>query len=1138
MDPNSGSASRHGRLLISPSLSTPTFSTRSPSPSPAASPAPHHHHQERRNSTSSPKPLVPFPASSSASRPRSSFGGAGPRGAAAGAASASGPAFAHNARLAAALVPAAAFLLDLGGLPVFAVLAIGLAAAYLLDALQLRQGAFFTMWAALLAADVAFFFSASLSSAAAASLPLTVLALLLCAETSFLIGVWASLQFRWIQLENPTIVAALERLLFACVPIAAPALFTWALVSAVGMTNASYYFAAFCMVFYWMFSIPRPSSFNSRKQDAPMLDSDGILGPLESCVHSLYVLFVPVLFHAASHHATLFTSWASVSELLLLFFIPFLFQLYASTRGALWWITRDARAMDQIRIANGFVALVVVVLCLEVRVVFHSFGRYIHAPPPLNYLLVTVTMLGGALGLAAHAAGKVGDAASSVAFTGVAVLVSGAGAVVIGFPVMFLPLPMISGYYVARFFTKKSLSSYFTFVALASLMVLWFVVHNYWDLNIWLAGMPLKSFTKYIVAAVIMAMAVPGLALLPTKLRFLLELGLIGHTLLLCYIENRLFNYASMYYYGFEEDIIYPNYMVFITTFLGLALVRRLHVDQRLGPKAAWILTCLYSSKLAMLFMTSRSVIWVSAVLLLAVTPPLLLYRDKSKGASKMKVWQAYFHASVIAFSAWLCRETIFEALQWWNGRPPSDGLLLGSYILLTGVACIPIVVLHFPHVQSAKRFLVLVVATGLLFVVMQPPIKLSWVYRSDFITAAHLSDDDISIYGFVASKPTWPSWLLIATVVLTLAAVTSIIPVKYVVELRALYAVAVGITLGIYISVQYFFQAVVLYPLLVATIVSAAVFVVFTHLPSESSTRVLPWVFSFLVALFPVTYLLEGHLRSKSFADEDEAEKFTNMLAIEGARMSLLGLYAAIFMIIALEIKFELALLLREKAADRGMHGPSSRSSAFPPKARLLQQRRAHAAPTFTIKRLAAEAAWMPAIGNVSTVLCFGICLVLNITLTGGSNRAIFFLAPILLLLNQDSDIFAGFGDRQRYFPVTVSISGYLLLTALYRIWEETWPGNGGWALDIGGPGWLFAVKNFALLVLALPNHILFNRFMWDYVRQTDAKLLLTLPLNLPSIIMTDILAIRVLGLLGAMYSLAQYMISRRIRIAGMRYI
>lgn len=65
-----------------------------------------------------------------------------------------------------------------------------------------------------------------------------------------------------------------------------------------------------------------------------------------------------------------------------------------------------------------------------------------------------------------------------------------------------------------------------------------------------------------------------------------------------------------------------------------------------------------------------------------------------------MKAWQGYGHAAVIAFSTWLCRETIFEALQWWNGRPPSDGLLVGSLILVAGVACIPIVALHFSHVQ------------------------------------------------------------------------------------------------------------------------------------------------------------------------------------------------------------------------------------------------------------------------------------------------------------------------------------------------------------------------------------------------------------------------------------------------------
>jgi hypothetical protein len=43
------------------------------------------------------------------------------------------------------------------------------------------------------------------------------------------------------------------------------------------------------------------------------------------------------------------------------------------------------------------------------------------------------------------------------------------------------------------------------------------MVHNYWDLIIWIAGMPLKSFRKYVVAVVIIAMAAPGLTLLWVK---------------------------------------------------------------------------------------------------------------------------------------------------------------------------------------------------------------------------------------------------------------------------------------------------------------------------------------------------------------------------------------------------------------------------------------------------------------------------------------------------------------------------------------------------------------------------------------------------------------------------------------------
>lgn len=347
--------------------------------------------------------------------------------------------FLHNARIAVALVPCSAFLLDLGGTPVVATLTLGLMIAYILDSLNFKPGSFFAVWLSLIAAQIAFFFSSSLV-VVFNSVALALLAAFLCAIANFLVGVWVSLQFKWIQIEYPAIVLALERLLFACVPLIASSIFTWATVSAIGMHNAAYYLMAFNCVFYWLFSVPRVSSFKT-KQDVSyhggeVPDESLILGQLESCIHTLNLLFFPLLFHIASHYSIIFSSGASVCDLFLLFFVPFLFQLYASTRGALWWLTKNDRQLHSIRLVNGAIALTIVVLCLEFRVVFHSFGRYIQVPPPFNVLLVTITMLGGASAAGAYALGTVSDDFSSMVFTALAVIVCAAGAIVVGFPLL------------------------------------------------------------------------------------------------------------------------------------------------------------------------------------------------------------------------------------------------------------------------------------------------------------------------------------------------------------------------------------------------------------------------------------------------------------------------------------------------------------------------------------------------------------------------------------------------------------------------------------------------------------------------------------------------------------------------------
>ncbi|GLT53258.1 hypothetical protein SLA2020_265430 [Shorea laevis] len=185
------------------------------------------------------------------------------------------------------------------------------------------------------------------------------------------------------------------------------------------------------------------------------------------------------------------------------------------------------------------------------------------------------------------------------------------------------------------------------------------------DLVTRLAGMSLKSLCKLIIANSSMAMTVPGLAIQPSKFYFLTKVGLLIHVLLLCYIKNRLFNDSNIYCYGFEDEVMHPSYQVIVTNLVGLALVGRPSVGHQMGQKSVWILTCLYSSKLAMLFITSKFVVWGLAVLLLGLPSPLLLYNDKSRTTSKIKAWKGYAPAGVVALSNWFCQGTISKDLQW-----------------------------------------------------------------------------------------------------------------------------------------------------------------------------------------------------------------------------------------------------------------------------------------------------------------------------------------------------------------------------------------------------------------------------------------------------------------------------------------
>ncbi|CAI5956391.1 unnamed protein product [Closterium sp. NIES-64] len=452
--------------------------------------------------------------------------------------------FQYNARVATALLPCVLVLLGAGGPLVVGTLVAGLMISYILDALQFKNGAFVAIWFTFFTTAAALAFS-GLGFAPHIPVIISVLILLTAMHLVFLCGVWVSLQFRWLQLEHPFVVLALERLLFACTPMTAIAIITYGLIAAIGAAHAPFYLMPCLFALYWLFSLPRASSFKSSKHTLQQQQQQArhggkessqdvwIIGAMEGLFHMMLVLFLPCGFHLAVHHNRIFESANEACDTLLLFFVPVLFVLYASKKGALNWLTTDKAKLKRVQILNGGFSLAVmlicfeirvqilnggfslavVLICFEIRVIFTSYGHYIHFPPPLNYLLVTLALFGLGFGFAAHMMGVLRGAVGSAVVTTVLLVSAVAGSLVIGMPVTVLPAPAIAAAYLAHYYTTGSITSYFIFAAASLLAAAWFVMDQYFALAIVFAGMTLKALCQEMLLALLLALLVPGAAL-------------------------------------------------------------------------------------------------------------------------------------------------------------------------------------------------------------------------------------------------------------------------------------------------------------------------------------------------------------------------------------------------------------------------------------------------------------------------------------------------------------------------------------------------------------------------------------------------------------------------------------------------
>ena len=136
-----------------------------------------------------------------------------------------------------------------------------------------------------------------------------------------------------------------------------------------------------------------------------------------------------------------------------------------------------------------------------------------------------------------------------------------------------------------------------------------------------------------------------------------------------------------------------------------------------------------------------------------------------------------------------------------------------------------------------------------------------------------------------------------------------------------------------------------------------------------------------------------------------------------------------------------------------------------------------------------------------------------------------------------QDPLMLWGLGERQRYAPPVLAISGYLAASSAAQLVAGAAAGADSLA-DAHAAELLYLARNAACLLLTLPCHAAFVSYLWARTRLSITAQLFLLPLSVAALILTDLRSVRVLAGLSFALSLAQGLLMRHVRQVGMKLI
>ncbi|KAL1496776.1 hypothetical protein AB1Y20_014365 [Prymnesium parvum] len=587
--------------------------------------------------------------------------------------------------------------------------------------------------------------------------------------------------------------------------------------------------------------------------------------------------------------------------------------------------------------------------------------------------------------------------------------------------------------------------------------------------------------------------------------------AMLAHSLLLAAVEFSLLS---------DDPQVYPTHLLFVSVGTGLFLCIQLYPAAHHAPTCWWASLSLTLARASPLLASPHPSSYAAAALLAAAATQRLhvrvAHRALGAAAEVAAVGGAQLLARLLLVTIAVASahaDLLPRALEHLSIRPTPPTLTGASFLLGGAASSLLLPTVANPTLRSRLgRLCFLLSLAGCLLAALQPVVDARLLVDSIGWTLLHPTAS--LTFGGTPRLLLWPKWLMIALILAAAAAAVGGLPLHRIStgSRLALFAVAGAVASLVCCGALLPLERSLFLLSASSAALASLLFALCAWPHLFASSAALPAALTAAwAALLPAGLYVQHRL----FAHSPVARMHA---ALPAYRAMWIGSYAGAAALIALAVKLQLHQTLPPRRAAASAPRPAVAMG------REREMRTAGSARLFA--PAAAHARWMAAVGNLTCVLSFALCLALHVTLMDGSVRGVLPTSLLLLLLNPHEG--GALSHANRYGPVVTAVVLAYAATTLHQLGAHV----------LAKPALLRTLRGVVFFVCPLPSQMLACQFSWDGRYRSAMLLWCCLPLNLVPVILSHSHRFREAGFVGIAAGVLHLIISTRKNTQGLKVI